>query len=278
MTAVGILQAGLDRVTDESDRWYQPQYGLAEVGLRRLETFKFEDRAEPDDVMYNRSFFPATDCGGGKLCLAGHMLVDNDHIFVGYQGQTTLDRVIKKDRLRPFLIGELGEGEHAFDAAKTLVGLGARDAYALFHEDNSLLDLWAIAYALTDGQVVPPERAVQHATGKGGFGMDLGQHETILTTPEIIGHLAAWAQDEDNMIDFDYVDEENLENEDADDEGKWPTRWYIATTFFLRGFDQTYWQYKDAYALQERIDAEQAAMAVRQGLADGGATDMLLQG
>lgn len=111
---VPLLRKTLEHITAHPTEWNQEYWGR---------TFN----NERDEVC------------GTAYCLAGHAVVMTGHTLTfsngGYSHFTD-------------------QGEEIGEVAERELGLTYDEAYELFHDQNSLFDLWELAEQFTDGEIV----------------------------------------------------------------------------------------------------------------------------
>jgi hypothetical protein len=177
MTAnVEILQDTLDRTTRDISRWWQANWatipgGADELTEEVIETGQYHDfvlteytrqvlrdRLSTDPWELAGHVVPIANCGT-KYCVAGDIVVNNGFTFVGEANDNTATYVIETDRVNEALQqNSWATFRTAEDVAADLLGIGTSEAGTLFAMWRSLPEIWGIAYALTDGALMLPEK------------------------------------------------------------------------------------------------------------------------
>lgn len=162
------LQATLNRITTDIDRWGQGHWCWIPGGLDYLDDAAMEKADGTADYhgftlpaeAHKGYRVPVADCGT-SFCLAGDVAVSNGYVFVADEGEEVATLVVRENKLAEyFRLGRdaQSETEEVVECvAERLLGLlDVPDGYALFDSSNSLITLWAMAYALTNGEIELP--------------------------------------------------------------------------------------------------------------------------
>lgn len=168
------IQAALDRVTTEIERWTQDRWcdlagEVDAITENHLETLTYHDfELTPEFAAWYRDLgshaksyvpLPIADCGT-SYCVAGNVVVANGYVFMGEANDTSASRVIKRDRVVEFMKTRSTAVENLRDApsvATEILGLTQMESTMMFAHNRSLPELWGIAYAVTRGQITLPE-------------------------------------------------------------------------------------------------------------------------
>lgn len=175
---VPMLQETLDRLTADLSRWNQGSYcmipdGIENLSEQHLETGAYHDfRFSPEvikrlkidheqDRLYNLRL-PIADCGTA-LCVAGDVVVHQGYTFVGIMGEDTTSEVVPADRVNDYLLHYDNYEyssllEEADDVARRLLNITLKQSMRLFEAGKNLLEIWAIGYAISNGQLRLPDR------------------------------------------------------------------------------------------------------------------------
>jgi hypothetical protein len=150
MVNVQTLQQGLDHIEAHPEEWQQKSWFSPKRPPARLSSSWFPE-ARPRILTCETA-----------ACLAGTVTKQAGYLPVIKPMDSWVWRVILPSDLDGRNFAELSSyeieglsGEIPVVAAE-LLGLTASEADVLFHEDNTRLDLWAIAYVLTEGQIFLP--------------------------------------------------------------------------------------------------------------------------
>jgi hypothetical protein len=165
MANLPALQARLDKITGDLEHWNQKLYFTVPKGVVK---------GQPLLNVQNRFGQPASiacsipaSCGTAA-CLAGDQALADGWIFVyrglsiggrgGVPRELLVDSVISPSVLNRAFDNVINDADihPVFEVARVALGLDGTEADALFGADNSLLDLWTLAYCLTDGEIVLP--------------------------------------------------------------------------------------------------------------------------
>jgi hypothetical protein len=167
------LQAAMNKITEDTKRWGQNLWcGIPggidnDVKVNEDGTATYHDVVLPaemiDAVKLGRDSIklPVADCGT-SYCLAGHVAVQNGYTFVGHIGDDSANAMVRTLDLGRYLRSGYHERvdmeRYAEYVGTELLGLkGVSDGTCIFDGCNTLLQLWAMAYALTGGTITLPE-------------------------------------------------------------------------------------------------------------------------
>jgi len=149
MVNVQTLQQGLDHIEAHPEEWQQKSWFSPMRPPRQSSAWVPE--AHPRMLTCQTA-----------ACLAGTVTKQAGYLPVIKPMDSWAWRIILPSDLDGRNFAELSSyeidglsGEIPVVAAE-LLGLTAAEADVLFHEDNTRLDLWAIAYVLTEGQITLP--------------------------------------------------------------------------------------------------------------------------
>jgi hypothetical protein len=182
---VDELQASLDRLTANVDRWNQGNYctvnndgeGVDPLTDDHLEAGTYHDFELSAELIaelrakrgtgrrnYAEHMLPIADCGTA-FCVAGDVAVHNGYTFVALPHEQTTYRVVPTSSVPrvfttpdPFDI----DMRDASVVAREVLNISSSDASRLFSSGNSLFTIWALGYGLTGGRLKLPE-SLPHA-------------------------------------------------------------------------------------------------------------------
>lgn len=216
MANLPIIQKYMDKITEEADRHRQWTFITLDENLPEM------------PGSWGRSAM-TVDCGA-SYCLAGAAIAGEDkYTWVGNEGERTLTHVVLTKDLAAWLKGH-GFVMDPYFAGADLFDLSQRDADCLFDGDNSLLDLWALAYALTDGAIRLPDC---------GINIEDKAHRPRLLDlfrKDIIARLALYASGRQiNWGDYSYANPDVSYADISQGDDNRLIAWAIAGKFFLAG-------------------------------------------
>lgn len=146
MAHVQRLQEALDDLTAHPEKHNQATWFSTSDRV-------YEDR-KPDLRVVK------ADCNS-VMCLAGDVAVNNGYTFVVRPNSNVAEEVISNDLIDRMLAGDQDAMEEIRMAERVgaeLLELDDDEAQWLFGSDNSIVDLWAMAWVLTEGQIKLPEK------------------------------------------------------------------------------------------------------------------------
>lgn len=177
------LQGALDRLTANIERWEQSAYcrisgGVDELTEDHLAAGVYHDFVlEPETVEALRSKshglpisnLPVADCGTA-FCVAGDVVTHAGWTFVANASNSSAAYVVRKTEVNALLRDSNSVQVRDADVlARETLGLTSRESGRLFHSDNTLFDIWALGYWVTDGALrLPdslPETTMFHGEG-----------------------------------------------------------------------------------------------------------------
>jgi hypothetical protein len=204
------LQQTLDTIVDNPKSHYQESWidpGNADL----IGAPNNEDR----ESYYWRFAAPPVTCGTA-FCVAGHRVHADGYHFVAEGAYKTLSYVVPKGKVEAYLAYEI-ESEHVERVASASFDLTDNQATVLFDSGNSLLDIFAAAYAVTNGAIKLPEQVVA--------GWD-GEH---VTEANVVQLLNEWATDPE----YRPINEDDNVEEALSAAGGYAPRWNVAVNWLL---------------------------------------------
>lgn len=158
---IAALQAELDRITADPSKWYQGAWASLRQDVEPAGEDASDGLAEspthPDVHPY--AWLPVADCRTA-YCLAGGVAAHNGYTFVVPDpGEHDASYVVRNTLLAGLDRIDVDEDDPrqmASDVAQLLLGLNHDEADDLFRAENTLLELWTLAEALTDGEIQLP--------------------------------------------------------------------------------------------------------------------------
>jgi hypothetical protein len=157
---IPMLQAELDRITANPERWDQGGWASLRQDIQPEEVGVSDGLAEAS-LPGDHDWLPVVDCRTA-YCLAGGVAAHNGYTFIVPEASDLDASYVVRDTIlagRNSIRVEHGGGDPrqlASDVARLLLGLNHDEADDLFHADNTLLELWTLAEALTDGEIQLP--------------------------------------------------------------------------------------------------------------------------
>lgn len=179
---VATLQDTLDHLTTQLDRWYQGDYckvngevePLTNEHLEAGVYHDFELSPELVDVLRKKSDsersympLPVADCGT-SLCVAGDAAVRNGYTFVAAAFDSSSSQVVKTTDVERYIKDPYAvSAQEAWEVGREVLGLDYTNATRLFSGQRNLIEIWAIAFAASGGQLKLPD-ALPETRGYGG--------------------------------------------------------------------------------------------------------------
>lgn len=175
---VAILQATLDRITTQLERWGQGSWCRIPGGADRLtpahlkageyhgfpltpETVAALTEKQDHELRYLH--VPVADCGTA-FCVAGDIAVHNGYVFLTEQGSYEAATVVPTSMLQevmtdPGVIWQLRRDKTSPSrVAAEILGLNEDSGINyMFGGSRTLPEIWGVAFQVTDGRITLPD-------------------------------------------------------------------------------------------------------------------------
>lgn len=239
------LQDALDRLTADIDRWKQENYchiagGVDKITESHLKAGVYHDFVlEPEtiEVLRTKSVefpyigVPVADCGTA-FCVAGDVVAHSGWTFIARATDSSTTTVVPTTQVNALLRGASNVTVRDVDnVARETLRLLSFEAGRLFHSENTLFDIWAIAYWISKGTLRLPD-SLPETTSDFDEGAVITPglataHEVRVAINGALARMAHYYRDDDGEV-ARFVDVDMLRANDIDTTDR-TSRFYVYT-------------------------------------------------